>query len=281
MHISVIITTYKTKDLLKKALESVLADLKEASFSYEILVIDNASRDGTADMIKKSYPAVSLIVHEENLGLAKALNKGITSTTGQYLLTIDSDVELQKGTIPTLYQYLEDNPQYSGATTDILTPEGKRCKTRFQVGLDLRKPDFSAPFEVEFTGNTLCFIRRAAYEDVGLYDSAYTYSVEDLDWSHRAKQKGHRFILLPHLCTLHHRRKGKFRNYGAVIEELYRTNLYYYKKFYSRLLLPLFYGALWMEIQFNTYKHRENKVMKEAFQKAQKKMKQEYQAKSR
>lgn len=278
MDVSVIITTYKTKDLFKTALESVLADLQEASFSYEILVMDNASRDGTVEMMKESYPEIPYLENEKNEGLARALNKGITSTTGRYLLTIDSDVQLEKGTIPTLYRYLEENLQYSGATTDIKTPEGRRCKTRFRIGLNLVKPSFKAPFPVEFTGNTLCFIRREAYEDVGLYDPAYIYSVEDLDWSHRAKQKGHRFILLPDLCTLHHRRQGKFSNYAAVIEELYRTNLYYYKKFYPSPLITLFYWGMSVEIRFNSYKNRENKRMKEAFQKAKKKMKEEYQA---
>lgn len=279
VHLSVIITTYKTRDLLKTCLRSVLEDLKGSPFTTEVLVIDNASHDGTVEMVKKEAPSVKLIENQENVGLARALNQGIQLARGKYLLTMDSDVEVIEGCIGPMVAYLDKNPAVSGVVTDEFNEKGARKRTRTKVGVELKlsKPDFTKPFSLEFTGNTFSMIRREAYDDVGLYDPVFKYSVEDLDWAHRAKNKGHRFVLLPTCRIIHYGRKGKKKNFSLMIQELYRSNLHYYGKFYHPLIVWLLYRGMRLEIGLKLITFRKNREQKETYLKAREKMIAQYQ----
>lgn len=276
--LSIIITTYKTKDLLKTCLQSLFQDLKGLSITTEVLVIDNASHDGTVEMVREDYPSVMLIENQENVGLARALNQGIEIARGRYLLTMDSDVEILEDCIGTMVNYLEENPAVSGVVTDEFNEKGERKRTRTKVGVELKliKPDFSRPFSLEFTGNTFSMIRKTVYEDVGLYDLLYKYSVEDLDWAHRAKNRGHRFVLLPDCHIIHYGRRGKKKNYSLMVEELYRSNMHYYGKFYHPLIVSLLYWGMRLEIRLKLCISHRGKEWRETYLRAREKMEEEY-----
>lgn len=274
--LSILITTYMTKDLLHKALDSVISNLKDANFSHEILVIDNNSNDGTVELVKEQYENVSLIVNEQNYGLAYALNQGIKAVSGKYILAMDSDVEVKDGTIIEMYHYLEKNPQVSGVVPFEFKPNKKQTRPRLKVGISLKKPDYSKPFYLEFPGNTFSMISKKAYDDVGLYDEKYIFSVEDLDWAHRAKLKNHKFVLLPQCEIIHYGRQGKYKNYDKMLEELYPTNLYYFKKFYNPLIVFLAYWSIRLGIKFSRYQNRNNQDLVKAYDNALKKVKNEY-----
>lgn len=212
-----------------------------------------------------------LIANSKNRGLAYALNQGIKIARGRYLLTMDSDVEVLGNSIPEMYSYLEKHPGISGVATDEFTPGGKRKRSRTKIGLERRKRSYSKPFLIEFTGNTFSMITEDVYQNVGLYDETFTYSVEDLDWAHRAKLKGYKFILLPQCKIIHHGRKGKYQNYSAVVEERYRTNLYYYKKFYSPSVVCVAYWIMRFKIWVKILKAK-SRELKEAYRRAEQKM---------
>ena len=124
--LSVIVVTYKTRDLLYKALGSVMTNLEHVHFSHEVIVIDNGSGDGTVEMLHEHFKNVVLIANSENKGLAHALNQGMKIARGRYLLNMDSDVEILNKAIMEMYRYLEEHPNISGVVTDEFTPEGKR-----------------------------------------------------------------------------------------------------------------------------------------------------------
>jgi len=277
--LSIIITTYKTKKLLDKALESLFSALENVSLDYEILLIDNNSNDGTVSLIKDKYPRVFLLENNKNYGLAFALNQGLKRAKGKYILTMDSDVEVRKNTVDKMYKYLGNNPEIGGVVPVEFKPNKKeKFVPRRRVGVDLSfsKPDLSKPISTEFTGNTFSMIKGEVYDDVGYYDEKFTYAIEDLDWAHRAKKKGYSFMILPQCLIIHHGRQGKYKNKAKMIEELYRTKFYYFKKFYHPILTFLAYGIIRLEIKLGKIKDRKNKKLKKAYEKALNKLKAEY-----
>src|SRR3990167_4133330 len=107
MNVSIIIVNWNTRDLLKKCLESVYRYTRGVSF--EIFVIDNASSDNTADMVKNKFPDVQLIVNEVNLGFAAANNQGIRLSRGTYMLLLNPDTELIEDSITAMTDFFKKN----------------------------------------------------------------------------------------------------------------------------------------------------------------------------
>ncbi|MBP1637283.1 MAG: glycosyltransferase family 2 protein [Bacteroidetes bacterium] len=105
MDVSIIIVNYNTKDLLHNCVESVYRETKE--INYEIIVVDNASVDGSQEMVETLFPKVKLIKSEENLGFGKANNVAAKKATGKYLFLLNSDTELKNNAVRLFYDFME------------------------------------------------------------------------------------------------------------------------------------------------------------------------------
>ena len=105
--ISIVLITWKMKSLLEKLLESI----KEYStgFSYEIIIVDNNSQDGTIEMIETKFPDIILLKNNENLGVAPARNIGMKIAKGKYVLILDADMQLKENSILKLYEFMEQH----------------------------------------------------------------------------------------------------------------------------------------------------------------------------
>src|SRR5579872_5053855 len=121
MEISVIIVNWNTKDLLRGCLESLVASAPARSI--EVIVVDNASSDGSPQMVRAEFPWVELIQSHENLGFAKSNNIGIRRSSGKYICLVNSDIKVLPGCFDALAEYLDTHPAVGGVGPRVLNSD--------------------------------------------------------------------------------------------------------------------------------------------------------------
>ena len=115
MELSVIIVSWNTRDVLEECLRSVVHSLQKA-VDYEITVVDNASADGSADMVREKFPSVNLIENHDNIGYVRANNQAGALAKGKYLLLLNSDTKMIDDGAPDIIDYMETNPKTAVVT---------------------------------------------------------------------------------------------------------------------------------------------------------------------
>lgn len=253
VELSIVVVTYKTKELVINFLTSVERELEASGLAAKIIVVDNASQDGTVESVRDKFPEAIVIANNENSGPAKAFNLGIQEgIDSKYVLVSNSDIQVLPGTIKVMYEYLEANSDIMGVSGPLLNEDGTLQQTRTQI-MGFKSPKWDQPFQVEFVGTTFALIRREAYLQLGGYDENYYFYNEDLDWAERAKRQGLPFMALPEAKVIHFLSKGMVQNRSRIMRELYWSNIYYFKKFYPKISW-LVYRILSLEIHFNVAK---------------------------
>jgi GT2 family glycosyltransferase len=228
---SIIITNYNTKDILKDCIVNLL-NLNEAK---EILVIDNDSKDGSADMVKTEFvnnPEVKLFALDKNTGLSYAGNVGLENSTGKYLLYLGSDAFPKPGTISGMEKYFDEveNSKVGAATAKLVLRDGtldmdahRGFPTPFVAlvhfsGIDklfkqnrtfdkyfLGYEDLSKPHEIDLGISHFMMIRREVFNKIGKWDEDYFVFGEDVDMCYRIKQSGWKIMYLPQFEAVHYK----------------------------------------------------------------------------
>lgn len=260
MILSVIIVSHNTKELLKKTLDLTQRRLKE-NFSkkndYEIIVVDNASTDGTVDMLKK-YP-VRTIVLSTNIGFGNANNRGVRDARGTFLLFLNSDVLLTKPlSFSKLIQFLNCDEKNVALTIQLMLDNARMdpaCHRGFPTvwnafsyfsGLEkiTRNTPFARLFggyhlvtlplstvhEIDCPSAAFFLIQRRAFEKENGFDSDYFFYAEDIDLCYRLKQRGGRIFFYPHMTALH-------LKYQSGIAKNEATSTVARQHFFSSMLL--------------------------------------------
>ncbi|MBN63295.1 MAG: glycosyl transferase family 2, partial [Gemmatimonadetes bacterium] len=122
MRLSVVFLSYNTRDLTEQALRTVL-DAAEG-MEVEIFVVDNASHDGSADMVAEKFPAVKLLRNEDNVGFAAGNNVALRQVVGEYVLIINTDTIVRRDTLRALAGFLDEHPEVGACGCKILDPDG-------------------------------------------------------------------------------------------------------------------------------------------------------------
>lgn len=242
--LAVIIVTFNTRDLLLQCLQSVCKDADTVGRSYRVIVVDNASTDGTPAAVRAAFPSVQLVVQGANGGPARAFNQGLaTCADATYVLLMNSDIKVPGGTLGPMIDYLNRHQEIAGVTVRLINPGGSPQKFRTSSGLVVWPQRWDRIFPVTFFGTTFHMGRRGIYrgDQVGVFDENYYFYNEDLDWSIRAHRKGLVFHYLPNLHVIHYVGQGRAQNRYRIISELYPANLYLYAKFYGRSAARLVY----------------------------------------
>jgi GT2 family glycosyltransferase len=212
MEVSVIIVSWNTRDILRDCLKAMYAQTK--GIDLEVIVVDNASNDGSAETVGTQFPQVKLIRNSENLGFAKASNIGIEACSGKYVALVNSDIVVLGDCIKKMIEFIDQHPDIGMAGPQILNPDHSlqpRCRHFPTIwnnlcqalGLNYLFPNsafFSEPFmkywahdevrKVDVITGCFWMVRRKAIDEVGLIDEDFFIYGEDIDWCKRFHNTG-------------------------------------------------------------------------------------------
>jgi GT2 family glycosyltransferase len=196
--LSIVIVSYNTRQLLKECLDSVYASLAESTLTGQVIVVDNASRDGSAAMVREHFPQVRLIANEENRGFAAA---------------------------NTLFQVFLDFFPLNYRLTDSRV-NGRYPRRLYQAG---------EPFPIDHPLGATLMMRQEVIEQVGLLDERFFIYCEEIDWCLRIKAAGWSIWCVPEAEIVHHvaQSTGQFRD--EMFVALWKSRYQLFEKHYSRL----------------------------------------------
>ncbi len=265
--LSIIIVNYNVRDFLHHALVSLQKAMK--GIRGEIIVVDNASDDGSIEMVRHRFPSVHLIASKVNLGFAKANNLGLKRARGTYLLLINPDTLVQEDTLRVMIQFFQDSPDAGLAGCKVLNPDGTfqlACRRSFprpwvafskMVGLsglfhDSRlfgrynltylSPDET--YELDAVSGSFMMVRREAYEQVGGLDEDFFMYGEDLDWCYRIQQAGWKNYYVHSTQIIHYKGESTKRSNLDEIRTFYQAmHLFVQKHFSSSRIFAFLIGA--------------------------------------
>ncbi|TSC95425.1 MAG: glycosyltransferase [Parcubacteria group bacterium Athens1014_10] len=225
MQLSIIILNYKQKGLVKNCLKNI--ETFGLELNYEIIVVDNNSKDGCEEMIKKNFHRVKIIASKKNLGYAEGNNLGIKEVKGDYFLILNPDITVLAGSIEKMFQFMEDNKDCGICGPKLLNPDQSIqiscCRFpkwhtpilrrtflgRFKFAQKELSRYLMADYsrkeikEVDWLLGASLLIRKSAAEKVGLMDERYFLYFEDIDWCRRFRQAGYKVYYLPPAEMIH------------------------------------------------------------------------------
>ncbi|MEK7167612.1 MAG: glycosyltransferase family 2 protein [Patescibacteria group bacterium] len=218
MKLSIIIVSWNVKGLLKKCLESIKED-------FEIIVVDNNSKDGTKEMVEKDFPEAKLIKNKKNLGFAKANNQGIQEAKGDCILFLNPDTEILDGTLEKCLKEMDTGIGILGCkilNPDLtIQPSVRRFPTFLNILLILSKlpkffhfksldhylaKDFNydKSQEVDQVMGAFMMVKKEVLDKVGMFDERFFLWFEEVDFCRRAKRNGFKIYYLAEAEIIHY-----------------------------------------------------------------------------
>ena len=270
MDLSVIVVSYNTRQLLDDCLASLFSAESPAG-GMEVVVVDNASADGSVAMVAAKYPRVVLLSCQDNLGFSAANNRGSAAASGDYLLFLNSDTVVGKTSLTQPLDYMRRNPQTGALTVRLVYPNGERDPDNHRgfptpwnalchfTGLSRLFPndprfngyfrnyeDFTAVHAVPVIAGSYMMMPRSLDRRLGGWDETYFFYGEDIDYCYRIHQAGLEIIYYPLVEVLHYKGASSgLRKESAdiarppketrvrVARESVRAMQVFYQKFYK------------------------------------------------
>lgn len=255
--VSIIIANWNTCDTLRDCLKSIYEEA--GNIQFEVIVVDNASSDGSVETIKSEFPGVILIENSENKGFACANNVGIQASKGRYVCLINSDIIVLEDCIEKLMSFMDEHPGTGMAGPRILNPDRtlqRSCrhfptiwnnlcqalslnhlfpKSRFFSGAFMNYWNHDSIRSVDVLGGCFWMVRRKSLNEVGLLDENFFIYGEDLDWCRRFHQVGWDVVFYPRAEAIH---IGGASSNNAPIRfylEMQKADLQYWRKHHGRI----------------------------------------------
>ncbi len=261
--LSVIIVNYNVKEFVLNSVSSVLKAAKE--IPIEVIVVDNASQDGSPEIIAQKFPEVKLIANKENVGFGRANNQALEIARGEYVLLLNPDTLLKDNTLSEMIKFMETHSDAGLATCKVLNPDGTlqlACRRSFPrpwvsftkiSGLSALFPksklfakynltylDENETYTVDAVSGSFMFLRGEAIKSVGGFDPDFFMYGEDLDLCYRIKEKGWNVYYYPGTEIIHY--KGESAKRSSIDETRVFYNamtLFVEKHFSSSWLLKM------------------------------------------
>lgn len=272
MTLSVIIVNYNVRQFLENALTSIYRALE--GIEGEVFVVDNASGDGSVDMVKSKFPRVMLIETGENAGFARANNIALKKARGEFLLLINPDTVVQEDTFRVMLQFFRDVPDAGIAGCKMLNPDGSLqlpCRRSFPTpwvaftkifGLSALFPrsrifgrynltylDEDETYRVDAIGGAFMMLRRKAYEAVGGLDESFFMYGEDLDWCYRIAQAGFGVYYVHSTKIIHFKGESTRRSDIDEIRLFYQAMQLFVRKHFNKSRVVLLFLNLGIMIR--------------------------------
>ncbi len=266
--LSIVILSWNTKELVRECLTA----LRGASdgLRTEIVVIDNASEDGSPDLIAAEFPEVVLVRNAENRGYAPGVNQGIARSTGRRVCLLGSDTRVRPGTFEALCAFLDAHPTAGAVAPPLLNPDGSRqcgCKRFPTLGLvafwdlpphrwfpdagvlrryEMKDWDHMGTREVDQPPGTCFLVRREVIDRVGPMDEKLWLFFNDVDWALRIRQAGFS-IWHVEAPGVFHRESSSVGKFRMMALEWHKNRIWYFRKHHG-FLGRLFTGAALLHV---------------------------------
>lgn len=265
VELTVIVVSYNTRELLATCLEAISSTVH--GLSYEIIVVDNASRDGSAEMVAHQFPAAKLISNFDNQGFARANNQAIRTSQGRYILLLNSDAVLMPGAVQSMVTFMESHPRVGAVGAQLLNPDGTfqasfadfpsivgELLLLTKLAKLVYSPNYpSHPYEqsqdervVDWVFGACLMVRRSAVDEVGPLDEDFFMYAEEADWCHRMRKRGWLVYYLPGAKVIHWWGQSASREPERRRSQLYRSKCLYIRKHHGRLIAEAFHLAVQM-----------------------------------
>ena len=294
--LSIIIVNWNTRDLLAGCLRSIwecglriacpvvpgIADYRTPAIpiyrstnlpATEVFVVDNASADGSAAMVRERFPWVRLIENRENVGFARANNQGIALAGGRYVLLLNPDTEVHPGAPAALIAFMDAHPRAGACGPRLLNGDGSLqhgCHPMLTPGREfwrllflerlwpratypMARWDAVTPRRVEVIKGACLLLRRAALDRIGGLDESYFMYTEEVDLCYRLAQAGWELWYVPAAAVTHFGEGSSGQVREAMYLQLYRSKVRFYRKFggprrarLAKALLALAYAPRWL-----------------------------------
>jgi len=291
MDISIIIVNWNTKELLLQCLNSIIQE--KNGIELEIIVVDNASTDGSAGEVRNQYSTVKVIQNDTNLGFAKGNNIGIKQSSGRYICLINSDVIVMSECFRKMIVHMDANPSIGMLGPRLLWPDSSlqpSCKNFPSVwnnlcmalGLNRLFPHskllngehmqyfaHNVISNVDALAGAFLMVRKAVIDKVGTLDEDFFIFGEEIDWAKRIHDAGYEIIFFPYAEAIHFVAASSSKEPIKFYKELHRSKLKYWKKHHNKSsqagfkLIVLFRQTtrLIMEaLKYNLNKSAESKI---------------------
>jgi GT2 family glycosyltransferase len=232
--ISVVVLNFNGKQYLHDCLASLARQTCE---DYEVIVVDNGSRDASMEYLRSSFPWVKVVRNEENLGFAEGTNSGIRVASGDLILTLNNDTKVDKNFIKHLTQPMYAHADVGMCASKMLFPDGKInstgiCISRSGAAWDrgMFEPDtgqYDQREEVFGPCAGAALYRREMLEEIGLFDEDFFLYMEDVDLAFRGRLAGWKCIYVPEAKVYHHH--GGTAGFGSDLSVYYgNRNIIWY-----------------------------------------------------
>jgi len=254
--LSIVVLSWNTKGLLRACLNSLKAIRDQGELDFELIVVDNDSADGSADMVAARFPWLTLIRNDKNDGYAIGNNIGASHATGRHLLLLNSDTAVGPGVLTFLVDFLEQHPEHGACAPRLVCEDGTiqlSCKTfpdlwtafYFDTWFDELFPKnrtipkyFMADFDhttsrdVDQPPGAAFLIRRDLWEQMGGFDPELWLFFNDVDLCRRLHRAGWKVAYIAEVAILHHEGKStsQFPGFGGI---WHKNRHAYYRKHYG------------------------------------------------
>ncbi len=250
--LSILIVNWNTRELLARCLSSIYEHPPDAAF--EVIVVDNASEDGSPAMVRERFPQARLIENQENVGFARANNQAIRHSQGAFILLLNSDTLIHPHALNRLVGFMEAHPGAGMVGPRVLNPDGSlqpsctpfptlaREAWRLFHG-DRLKPlavypmaswEVTRPRQVDVLMGACLLARREVIDQIGLLDETFFMYSEEVDWCLRAKRAGWEVWWEPRATITHYGGQSSRQAQQAMFLQLYRSKVLFFHKHYGR-----------------------------------------------
>lgn len=260
--LSVVIVNWNTKDLLVPCLDSLSA--QKSAYKIEVIVVDNASDDGSAEIVNEKYPHVILIRNATNLGFGIANNTGMKQSRGRYICLLNSDVRVMPDCLQSLVNFMEQNKSIGISSPLTLSPDMniqdtcRKLPTFWNNICDLLYLDKLFPNSDVLSGEHMMFfdhrsirkveglagcclmIRKAALDQVGLFDEQFFIYFEETDLCKRFGQVGWDIVFFPDASIVHHHGASAAKDPLRFSGEQIKSQVKYWKKHHGKISVTIF-----------------------------------------
>jgi len=269
--LSIVILSWNVCDLLRQCLKSVARDRPLSAdhplLATEIIVVDNASSDGSAEMVRAEFPDVRLIANQANRGYTGGNNDGIAAATGRYVMILNPDTRVLDDALAALVSYADVHPDVGVVGPQLLNSDGsvQSSRRRFPTLITglfestwleplaprnvlqryyvLDQPD-DAIQEVDWLFGACFLVRREVIQQVGALDEGFFMYSEEMDWCRRIRQAGWKVVYLPEAQVIHY--GGKSSDQVAAQRHIYfqTSKVRYFRKHHGALTAGVLRVAL-------------------------------------